>query len=73
MRKAVFGLASLTCPSCRKKIEDALTGWAGMGSVTVFFHLEKVRVEFDENITTAEEIERVIASLGYPIIGTKIA
>lgn len=41
MKKAVYQLGTLTCPSCIKKIEMALESTEGVNLVKVLFNLEK--------------------------------
>lgn len=65
MRKAIFQIAPLECPGCGIKIENSLLKENGVLSVKVFPGLGKVRAEFEETETNAEELETVINSLGY--------
>lgn len=73
MRKVVFQMESLTCPSCIKKIEGTLRKQSGIASATVLFHSGKVRAEFDEQQITAEQIKGIIVKLGYPVLSSKVA
>jgi len=73
MKKAVMQLETLTCPSCVKKIETALTKTAGVSEVEVLFNSSKVKVAFDETVINAEELDQLIQKLGYPVIKTKVA
>jgi len=73
MKKAVYQLEPLTCPSCIKKIETALGRTDGVKLAKVLFNSGKVRTEFDETVVQADEVAKVIEKLGYPVIKTKVS
>lgn len=73
MKKGVFTLEPLSCPSCIKKIEGALKKMDGMKEVNVLFNSSKVRTQFDEELVTAEEIQHTIFKLGYPVLAQKVS
>lgn len=71
MAKAVFQLEPLTCPSCIKKIETTLSKADGVESARVLFNSSKVKAEFDENQTGADQLEEKITKLGYQVLSSK--
>lgn len=73
MKKAVFLMEPFSCPSCVKKIEGALSRAKGVQQVKVLFHSSKVRVEFDESIVEANELQELIVKLGYPVLNQKVS
>jgi copper chaperone len=73
MSKAVFQLEPLTCPSCIKKIETTLSRTPGVESARVLFNASKVKAEFDESRTGADELKDVIVKLGYPVLSAKVS
>ncbi|MDR6997719.1 heavy-metal-associated domain-containing protein [Neobacillus niacini] len=73
MKKAVFQLEPLTCPSCIKKIETALRKKAGVDSVKVLFNFGKVKTEFDEVQVEVAQLEETIKKLGYLVLSTKVS
>ena len=73
MRKAVFGLEPLSCPTCIKKIENTVGKMDGVEDVKVLFNSNKVRAQFDEDIVQAEQIHEVITKLGYPVVSQKVS
>ena len=73
MKKAVFGLEPLSCPTCIKKIEGTLSKMDGVGEVKVMFHSNRVRAQFDENIVDADALQDVIVKLGYPVTSQKVS
>lgn len=64
-------LETLTCPSCKMKIEDSLVELEGVQSVDVLFNTSKVRVEFDDQAFDAEELAETVEKLGYQVKNIK--
>ena len=73
MTKAIFQLEPLTCPSCVKKIETALTKTEGVTEARVLFNSGKVKTEFNEAVIEAEGLRTIIQKLGYPVTKTKVS
>lgn len=73
MKRAVFQLEPLTCPSCIKKIESTLDKTNGIESTKVLFNSSKVRTEFDEETIKAESISEMISRLGYAVTSMKVS
>lgn len=69
MKKAVIQLETLTCPSCALKIEGALKSLAGVDkdSISVSFNSSKVKLNYDEDKISLEEIRNAITRLGYEV------
>lgn len=69
MQTATIQLETLTCPSCALKIENAVKAISGVQkeSVKVLFNSSKVKVDFDDEKLSAENIEKAIAALGYEV------
>lgn len=74
MQKAVIQLETLSCPSCMQKIENAVKGLKGVNqdNLNVLFNASKVKVDFDTEKITINEIEKAIEDLGYPVIKSKV-
>ena len=74
MKAATIQLETLTCPSCMQKIEGALKGLAGIDqdTVKVSFNSSKVKLDFDEDKVSIEEIEGAINKLGYDVLKSKV-
>ena len=73
MKKVVFLMEPFSCPSCIKKIEGALSRAKGVQQVKVLFHSSKIRVEFDESIVEADELQQLVEKLGYPVLSQKVS
>lgn len=74
MKSATIQLETLTCPSCIQKIEGALKGVGGVDqdTVKVSFNSSKVKVDFDVDEVTIDEIEDSINRLGYEVIKSRV-
>ncbi len=73
MKKGLFTLEPLSCPSCIKNIERALGKMEGIQEVKVLFNSSKVRTQFNEDQVTADEIQQTISKLGYPVVSQKVS
>ncbi len=69
MQKATIQLETLTCPSCMQKIEGAVKSLDGIdqNSLNVLFNSSKVKVNFDSDKVSIEDIEKAIDKLGYEV------
>lgn len=69
MYNAAIQLETLTCPSCAQKIEKAVKALDGVEkeSVKVLFNSSKVKLDFDAEKISIEEIEKAITALGYEV------
>lgn len=73
MKKAVFSLEPLSCPTCIKKIEDALVKMDGVKEVKVMFHSKKVRTQFDADVVSVDQMQETVEKLGYPVTSQKFS
>ena len=73
MKKAVVQLGTLTCPSCVQKIDNAVKGLDGVekDSVKVLFNSSKVKLDFDDEKVSTDDIENAITALGYEVKSTR--
>lgn len=74
MQKATIQLETLTCPSCMQKIENGVKSLEGVDkeSLKVLFNSSKVRVEFDDEKVSIEDIENAIDKLGYEVLKSQV-
>lgn len=73
MSKVVIQLDPVSCPSCIKKIEGAISKVVGVEEVKVLFNSSKVKADFDETLTSGEAIRQIIEKLGYGVQTMKVA
>ncbi len=66
--KKVFKIGGMTCTSCAQTIEKALNKAKGVKKANVNFAIEEAVVEFDANLTTVKELEKVIEKTGYKVL-----
>ncbi|MDD2495946.1 MAG: heavy-metal-associated domain-containing protein [Tissierellia bacterium] len=69
MQKATIQLETLTCPSCMQKIENAIKSLDGIDkeSLSVLFNSSKVKLNFDNEKISINDIENAIGKLGYEV------
>ena len=74
MKSATLQLEALTCPSCTQKIEGAIKSLDGIDHDTakVLFNSSKVKLDFNEDTVSIEEIEAAISKLGYDVLKTSV-
>ncbi|WP_338215894.1 heavy-metal-associated domain-containing protein [Companilactobacillus muriivasis] len=72
MAKAILQLGELTCPSCMTKIQKSVENQDGVSNVKVLFNAGKVRADFDESKTSADNLAQVITDLGYEVLKVKV-
>ncbi|PMB83767.1 metal-binding protein [Dolosicoccus paucivorans] len=73
MKKATIQLEDLACPSCALKIEGAVKAVKGVGddSAKVMFNASKVKLTFNEEETSLDEITAAIKNVGYDVLSAK--
>jgi len=71
-KKAVLQLGALTCPSCMRKIENAVKNHDGVEKVKVLFNASKVKADFNDEQTSAEALADVVTKLGYTVEKLKV-
>ncbi len=69
MAKAIIQLESLTCPSCKLKIEKAAKSLPGVdpASVEVLFNASKLKLDFNAEQIVVADIEKAVTALGYEV------
>ncbi len=63
---AIFNVEKMTCGSCARKVQNALTGINGVGVVEVSVTDGRSNVEYDATQTDPATIAAVITTSGYP-------
>ena len=74
MKNAIIQLEPLTCPSCVQKIEGAINSLDGVDkeSAKILFNSSKVKLDFDSDKISIEDIENAITALGYQVLKSKV-
>lgn len=66
-----FFVKGMTCMSCVRKIEAALSECPGVGDVVVGLAEQKVTAGFDPVKTSLDDLKAVVEAAGYSIIENK--
>jgi copper chaperone CopZ len=74
MKTATIQLETLSCPSCIQKIEGAMKTLEGVDqkTVKVMFNASKLKVSFDQEKVSIEDIEKSITRMGYGVEKSKV-
>ncbi|MDN6626398.1 MAG: heavy-metal-associated domain-containing protein [Pisciglobus halotolerans] len=67
MEKVLFQIGFLECVGCARKIENKVSELKGIEAIKVFPKLGKIRIVFDSNQVTSQQIEATILLVGYPV------
>ena len=70
MKTVRFQLETLTCPTCVAKIEGALNKQSGVENATVLFNSSRVKTTFNSQEVSAEELQKVVENVGYPVLSS---
>lgn len=70
MKTIRFQLETLTCPSCIDRIEGALNKEAGVEEAKVLFNSSKVKVKYDSEKVSPEQLEELIEKVGFPVLSS---
>lgn len=73
MSNVTMQLETLSCPTCIKKIEGALSKTGGVKSAKLLFNASKAKVEYDSDKVTSEGLKSIIEKLGYEVLKVKEA
>jgi copper chaperone CopZ len=70
MKTIKFQLETLTCPSCIAKIEGALNKEPGVEEAKVLFNSSKVKVKYDSEEVSSDQLEKLIEKVGFPVLSS---
>ena len=74
MKTATIQLETLTCPSCMQKIENSIKTLDGIAEDTlkVMFNSSRVKVDFDDDKLSIDNIEDAITKVGYEVKRSRV-
>lgn len=74
MKTATIYLEPLTWPSCMLKIEGAIKALDGIekDTINVSFNSSRVKLDFDGEKISIEEIEEAITKVGYEVKRSRV-
>lgn len=67
MQELTLQLGDLACPSCAQTIGQILKRQKGVQNAAVAFTTSRVKVTFDPEVITIEQIEKAIEKTGYKV------
>lgn len=67
--KIVLNVEGMACSHCELTVQDAVKKLDGIKKVKAKKRKKEVTVEFDENLTTVENISDAINNTGYEVKG----
>lgn len=67
MRSESLKLTGTTNQDCSDSVTRVLRGVRGVGEIEVALESSEVKVQFDDQITSAQELQNVLAQAGYAI------
>ncbi len=67
MKTVRFPVEGMTCPSCSQNLETVLRRETGVVDVQVLFTLGKVKIVYDETVTSLVNLKKAIERSGYQV------
>jgi Cu+-exporting ATPase len=64
-------IRGMTCASCVRRVERALTGIPGVAEAGVNLVTERATVRFDSAVATADQLSRVVQGVGYEVAAVR--
>ena len=71
MKTITLQLETLSCPSCIRKIESALSSLNGVKEVRVLFNASKIKAQIDSAQSSAELLVETVENLGFKVLRHK--
>ncbi|BAZ37531.1 cation-transporting ATPase [Calothrix sp. NIES-4101] len=65
MENAILKLRGMSCASCARSIEDAISSVPGVNECSVNFGAEQARVDYDPRKTDLQAIQEAVDAAGY--------
>ena len=69
--KKIYQLDLLSCPDCVAEIEGMLRNTMGVNAGEVMLDSSTVKVVFDENMISSDQIKSNISKLGFKVLSEK--
>lgn len=68
LKKSQFNISGMTCSSCEAHVDHEVIKIHGVVKVTTSFENKNTMVEYDNSLTSINEIEKAIEKTGYKVI-----
>ena len=73
MQTELLKVTGMTCGSCISKVTNALKTVSGVGEVKVSLSAGEATVQFDERLTSPEQLKSVVTDAGFGVDVTDAA
>ena len=67
MQTETLKITGMTCGGCTSKIAHALKTTPGVGEVNVSLTSEEATVQYDEKLTSVDQLKLAVVSAGYGV------
>ncbi|MDA8229554.1 MAG: cation-translocating P-type ATPase [Desulfitobacterium hafniense] len=71
MITSTLKVKGLDCPDCAKDVQKAVSSMPGVQSTEVNFNAQKVKVVYNSNDTSLEQISNILSKIGHPVTSVK--
>ncbi len=73
MQTELLKISGMTCGSCTSNVTHALKAIPGVGDVTVSLSAGEATVQFDERLTSPDQLKTAVKEAGYGVDVTNAA
>ncbi len=73
MQTELLKVSGMTCGSCTSNVTHALKAITGVGDVKVSLSAGEVSVQFDERLTSPDQLKTAVKGVGYGVDATNTA
>ena len=73
MKTALLKVTGMTCGGCTSKVTKVLKAITGVGEVDVSLSSGEARVQYDERLTTPDQLKSDVTGAGYGADGADTA
>ena len=73
MQTELLKVTGMTCGGCTSKVTHALKAIPGVGEVTVSLSTGEATVQYDERLTSPEQLKSAVTGAGYGVDVTNAA
>jgi len=73
MQTELLKIAGMSCGGCTSKVTDALKAVSGVGEVIVSLSTGEATVQYDEQLTSPEQLKAAVKDAGYTVDATDAA
>jgi copper chaperone len=73
MQTELLNVTGMTCGSCTSNVTHALKAITGVGDVTVSLSAGEATVQYDERLTSPDQLKSAVKGAGYGVNTTNTA